>query len=531
MTSVDRRVPDAGEVGRVMAEVLGVPRVEPDDDFFSLGGDSLHAVRIAQRLSSRMGARVPLATLLTYPTAASLASRLALLAAPEEAAGPRNPPAAAAGAGAVDGALSYAQRRVWILHELRPARADHLIRLSADLHGAVDPARFAASWSAVVARHAALRTRFDGTGTESVSTVDPVASRVASCLDLRALPAAERDGLVAERVESMRRACADLRSGGLLRVLLVRLGDASYRLELVVHHIVCDGWSLSILLRDFLAAYLDGGLPAQNPAAGYGDYVRWEREMAAPSWPRWVAALGERLRPLPDDPRFPGERPGGGSRQDAQRAAEIAVDAAPALAALLAHATRTSRRTTLAVALAALSILVARLTGQEDLLVAVPLAGRGQPEHEDIVGLFVNTGVARMSIVDVQDLAEVLRRAQDEVNLLLESQAVPFDELLRHLNVRRADATAPLARIGLAVQNYDRPHAVPKAAGFSWTFHEVPEQESKFDLGFTLDASADRLRLLVTYRADLFPAPAVEQWAAQYLTVLRLVLDSIPSTR
>ena len=517
MTAVGLHDMDANEIAQLIADVLDIDKVAPEETLFALGGDSLQAVRLAQRLSRRLGRRIPPGVVLSHPSALQLAGQLALIAGAEPAAAPEpesSPPADADLAGLSP--LSAAQRRVWILHEMRPDRADHVIRASAAIRGQVDARRFIATWVEVAARHHALRTRFVRRDRDILSTVDAVPARLVQYLDLVPVRDEARTALLRERIDRIR-GPMNPETGPLTRILLARIAPQSYQLEMAIHHLVCDGWSTSILARDFLSLYIRKPLPA---VTSYADYVQRESRDAAAQHSA-IEMLRDRLLPLPDELRFAEETR---SASPDPAAGEIDLEASRPISDAFIRALSASRYTALTFGLAALGILIARLTGQEDFLVAVPLAGRTEPEHDDVVGLFVNTGIARVAIRGAANLADVLDYLQREVGILLDHQSVPFDALVNSVRSRRPDGTAPLARVAFAVQNYRRPPCPPAEAGFTWEFRELPEIESKFDLGFTLAPSADQLRLLVTYRSALFTPDTVQRWADQYLSALSHVL-------
>lgn len=508
----------------VFAEVLDAPDLTPDSDFFVHGGNSLLAIRVAGRVGRRLGRQVPPAGVLKHPTPDLLAAHLE-----EEFRGGGAPPIPAPRAGAeADRRPSTAQERVWLLHQLDPDRLDHLVTVALDVDGTVDPAAFTAAWTAVVRRHEALRSRFVKADDDRVAVVvDAEAAPEISVLDLARFPAPVRDRLADERVRLLRTTPVRLDTGPLARFALLRLADRRYRIELAVHHIVCDGWSLDTLLADFLDAYgraLAGRSPAlPPPAVSFADYVAWERDVESSRWPDMAVRLARRFADRPADLPLPVDPVAVPAHEDGD---DVTVHAPPGLAAAVERARTSFGHTALTFHLTALGVLLARITGVDDLVVAVPVAGRAQTEHEDLVGLFVNTALARVRLGGTSDVRVLLDRNRDEVDELVDCQTFPFDRLVDLLGARRTGTRVPLARVSLAVQNFDDPGTPAPELGFTWQFRDPPERQSKFDLAFTV-SDTDGLRLTVTYRPSLFRRATVAAWAGQYLVALEHVVRGV----
>ncbi|MFB6888197.1 condensation domain-containing protein [Kitasatospora sp. NPDC056327] len=528
-----------GTATAALREVLDVPQVPPRANFFALGGNSLLAVRVAGRLSRALGRRVPATAVLDHPTAQELAGHLAATGpaagppagpAPAPAAGRREDPGTAAG-GPRRFPLSAAQRRVWLLHAVDADRLDHLVTASFDVTGDFDPALARAAWTRVVERHEALRVRLelpDGEGAEPVQVVEPGPLTGFGYLDVAPLPAEVGRRLLAERVRLLRGTPLPLDTGPLSRVVLVRTAVSRYRLELVVHHIVCDGWSLGILVADFLDAYRAAAAGAGGPAdpgPRFSDHVRWEREEESARWPALAERVARRFAdrpetlPLPEDP-LPVDPHADGD--------DVVLPVPGALAGALARAGAETGHTRLTLGLAALGVLLHRISGAEDVLVAVPMAGRVRPEDERTVGLFVNTAVARVRLAGVRDVRELLARVRLEAAEALECQTYPFDRLVSLLGAARDGTRMPLARVSLAVQDFAGSPGPDPSLGFRWVEEDPAERQSKLDLAFGLSGGgAARPSLTVTYRPSLFRRPTVQAWAEQYLLALDRVTGAV----
>ncbi|QES47484.1 hypothetical protein DEJ50_06245 [Streptomyces venezuelae] len=532
----------------VLREVLDLPQVDPQANFFSLGGNSLLAVRVAGRLGRALGRRVPVTAVLDHPTAQALAGHLAAdrpEPEPVPVAAPAGPVAADAAADATTDAvgvthphphpdphrypLSAAQRRIWLLHDVDPDRLDHLVTVSLEVTGEFDPIVARTAWHRVARRHEALRTRFeppaDGSE-EPLQVVEGEPLTEFTFLDTVRFPEAVRTRVVEERIRLLHRTPLPLGSGPLSRVALLRTAPARFRLELVVHHIVCDGWSLAILLDDFLEAYrrVRAGEPGPGPSPSrFAEHVRWERETESARWPALADRVAGRFAgrpeplPLPADPVPVDEHADGD---------DVSVPLPASLTAALARAGTEGGHTRLTLALAALAVLLRRVSGADDLVVAVPVAGRVRPEDEGTVGLFVNTALARIRLAGVTDVHTLLARARAEVAEVLDCQTYPFDRLVGRLGVPRDGTRMPLARVSLAVQDFAESPGPGPGLGFRWVEHDPAERQSKLDLAFSLTGGGSGARqqtLTVTYRPSLFRRPTVRAWAEQYL----LALDNV----
>ncbi|MFJ8692610.1 condensation domain-containing protein [Streptomyces roseolilacinus] len=519
----------------VLREVLGVPEVLPDDDFFALGGNSLLAVRVAGRLSRVVQRRVPVTAVLDHPSARALADTLSPApgARIPDTEGDRAAPAVAPHGPAVGtdvrNPLTAAQRRVWLLHAVDPERIDHLVTSSFRITGAFDPAVARTAWTSVVRRHEALRTRFEEDDGETVQIVDPEPLTDFRYLDLTALDEAVAARVVSEQVRLQRGTPLDLVTGPPARVLLLRTAPDTYRLEVVVHHIVCDGWSVAVLFDDFLDAYratVRGEPEAPPPAHRFSDHVRWEREVESRRWPGMTERVARRFEgrtdhlPLPVDPRDVDEHEDGD---------DVELPVPPEVSAALAGIGKVTGYTRLTPALAALGILLHRISGTDDVLIAVPVSGRVRPEDEATVGLFVNTALARVRLAGARDVPKLLARVHEEVQEVLDCQTFPFDHLVSRLAPHREAGRMPLVRVSLAVQDFAEPAAPPPGLGFGWEWSDPPERQSKLDLAFSLwggGAGAAERSLTITYRPSLFRRSTVEAWGEQYLVALGRVCDA-----
>ncbi|MEV5735713.1 amino acid adenylation domain-containing protein [Streptomyces sp. NPDC052292] len=507
-------------VTEVWSEVLGVERVGAHDDFFALGGHSLLATQVVSRLRRRLGADVPVRTLFSAPTPALLAAAVTDL----DAAGTGRIPAAPRDNGPQP--LSFAQQRLWFLDQLEPGRAEYLLPFAFRIHGPLDLDALNAAFTAVVARHEILRTRFgtDAAGSP-VQLIDPPRPVRALVRDLRgAGDAAAREAALAEALREDGLRPVDLGAGPVLRALLVRLAAEESVLAVTVHHIAFDGWSVGVLARELSARYAEAvsdrsGTAAPEPLpVQYADYAVWQRAWlsGAPlerQLDYWREKLGG-LEPLelPTDHARPAERGGRG---------EVVRFTVPAEVAARARTVSAESGASLFMTLlAAFQLLLARYSGQRDIAVGTPIAGRNRAETEDLIGFFVNTLVLRTNLSGDPAFTELLARVKDTALGAYDHQDLPFERLVEELAPDRDLSRNPLFQTMFALQNTPGADAW-NLPGLSAEPVEIPVRDAKFDLSMYLAEAADgTLDGAVVYADDLFTEDTARRLAGHFTNLL-----------
>jgi amino acid adenylation domain-containing protein len=571
------RLGEAGEVRagerRPGAEPAAAPApawVSIDDDFFALGGHSLLATRLVSRVRDTFGVELPVRAVFEAPTVAALAERLRGARATEggTAGVPppplvRRQPAAGPAAPADIAPLSFAQERLWFLAQLEPESTAYHIGVAARLRGRLDVAALAAALGEVVRRHEALRTVFGRAGqtagaaagegggpavaasrpVQRILPPSPATLPALARLDLAVLPAGRREEEAAAVAGRWCERPFDLEKGPLLRPLLVELGTGESLLVLALHHIVADGWSMGVLLRELGALYLAAAAARAPGAAGpdragardgasapdaglaplaiqYADFACWQRQWLSGEeldrqlayWQRQLAGLAQLDLPV-DRPPAPAAEVGAGAEQGAgagsgaagqapaRRAARRPLDLSAELAAGIAALSRREGVTPFMALLAGVQALLGRYTGQADVAVGSPIANRNRAEIEPLIGLFVNTLVLRTGVGGDPSGRELLGRVREAALGAYAHQDLPFEKLVERLAPERDLLGTPLFRVLVAVQGgLWRPLALP---GLELSPEAVPGRTAKFDLSLTwMPESGWRGEL--EYRRDLF---------------------------
>ncbi|MEU7739320.1 amino acid adenylation domain-containing protein [Nonomuraea sp. NPDC049158] len=493
------------QVARIFGDVLRIGDVGADDDFFALGGHSLLATQVIARLAAA-GTTVPLRTLFGQPTVAGFAATLeGLPDSPGLSLAPRPsgtlPP------------LSAGQERLWFLHRLDPGDASYNMYIVRRLRGPLDPEALRRALTALLDRHESLRTRFPEVDGRPVAVVEH-AGRPADIELLDAGDETEARALVAARTN----APLDLGAAPPLRITLIRLGGDDHVLCVVLHHIIADGWSITVLLDDLARLYAGSGSLAPL-AVQHGDVARWQREQdgsAALEYWRERLADPPTLALHTDRPHQPG--PGRGDFH--------LLDIPDDLAKALDATARRQRSTLFMVLLAAYQVLLARHTGQTDILVGSPTAGRDRVELEPIIGYLSTTLVLRGDLSGDPTLDELLARTRRTVLEAMAHQDVPFERLLAELDIERDVTRKPMFQTMLTLNSQTADGERDRLADdLEMSYFDDGYRQAKFDLVVEAWRAPGRLRVAFGYDAGLFDAETVAGLAERFAVLLRGIAD------
>ncbi|WP_405885118.1 non-ribosomal peptide synthase/polyketide synthase [Streptomyces sp. NBC_01384] len=516
------RTPQEQILCALFAEVLGLPRVGIDDDFFDLGGHSLLATRLVSRVRATLGVELELRSLFRTPTPAGLAAGLGNAGTARQALvpQPRREPMP----------LSFAQRRLWFLQQFGTPSATYHMPLALRLSGDLDRAALSAALADVVARHETLRTVFPHTaGVPHQRVLD--AAEAAVPLAVRAVGEAEVPALLREAAVR----AFDLTSELPLRAELFEVAPQEHVLLLVMHHIAGDGWSMDPLARDLAAAYAtrrSGAAPAWPPLpVTYRDYTLWQHEIlgdehdADSAFARQVAYWTEALAGLPDQLQLPVDRPRPAAMTYRGDLLDVRIDAE--LHAALVELARRTGTSLFMVLQAGLAALYTRLGAGTDIPIGSPIAGRTDEALDDLVGFFVNTLVLRTDTSGDPTFAELLGRVRETALSAYAYQDVPFEHLVEVVNPSRSLSHHPLFQTGLVVQN--APGGDFELPGLRATGMTVPTGTSRLDLTFGLaerhgpDGAPAGLSGAVEFSADLFDRSTVEALFTRWTRLLTAV--------
>ncbi|MFE2723395.1 amino acid adenylation domain-containing protein [Kitasatospora sp. NPDC059327] len=424
--------------------------------------------------------------------------------------------------------LSFAQRRLWILDRLQPGSTEYLVTASLRLRGPLDRAALHTALDGIQHRHEVLRTRYPVVDGEPVQVIEAPGRVPLAEEDLTALDRATATARLADLATGARRP-VDLAEGPVFSVVLARLTPREHVLLLTVHHIACDGWSEDLLVRELAERYDDAvaGRPARTPelAVQYADYAVWQRERLSDGALRrrldhWTERLAG-LAPL----ELPTDRPRPPVRDAAGALVPLAVpaDTAGRLTALA----REQGATPFMALLAAHAVLLGRWSGQRDIAVGSPVAGRDRAEVQDLVGLFLNTLVLRVDLTGRPTFAELLRQVRESALDAYGHQEVPFERLVEELAPERDPARTPLFSSMLLWQDAAGAPAPAAMGGLTSERLPVGESTAKFDLTVGLAEQPDgSLAGSVNYATALFDRATAERFAAQFARLLESAVST-----
>ncbi len=466
------------------------------------------------------GVDLPLRRVFEHPTLASLARHIDQVRADEVGA---TRPARSVELRPVprdaDLPLSFAQERLWFLDRLEPGGSSYNMPLALAVRGGLSPAALEAALAEVVRRHESLRTTFGEAGGRAVQRIAPPAPVPLPRVDLSGLPEAARRGELARWIEEDVRRPFDLTRGPLLRATLFQVGG-EHALMVNMHHIVSDGWSLGVLVRELTSAYPAALRGERSPLpelpVQYADFAVWQRGwLQGEELERQVAYWRERLAGAPtldlptDRPRPPVQSFRGATRS-------FAVE--PGLARELAELGRRHGATLFMTLLAGFVVLLRRLTGQDDLVLGSPIAGRNQLATEGLIGFFVNSLVLRNDASGDPGFALLLERVRNAALGAFAHQDLPFERLVDELRPERHLSHNPLFQVMFALQNAPlEPIDLP---GVSLAPLAMEMATAKFDLGLTFAEADGGLAAALDYATDLFDGATASRMAGHVLTVL-----------
>ena len=502
------------------AEVLGLPRVGMEDDFFALGGHSLLGTRFIAALRAATLVDLPLRALFEAPTASGLAARI------EEARRDRSaqilPIDRAPRTAAMP--MSSAQQRLWFLQRLDPGSAAYNVPASFHLSGPLDRESLRRAFEALVERHEGLRTVFGAAHGKPFQQILAPWQFELPGIDLGPLAGADKKARIAAACVEEAKRPFDPTAAPPWRATLFVVSPTEHVLLLNVHHLVADGWSMGILFRELSALYASFAREEEPrlppPSLQCADHAAWQQralggEIEARDLAYWKRQLAG-LAPL----ELPTDRPR--PRVQGSRGARVPAVLPPELAVALRTLARRHGATLFMVLMAGAQVLLSRHARQGDVAVGTPIAGRTRRELEGVVGFFANTLVLRCELGDDPTFAELLGRVREVTLDAHDHQDLPFERLVEALEPGRDLSRQPLFQVMLVLQNAGMDP--PAFEGLDVVMEPLDTGTAKFDLTLSIHErrgdEAGALRGTLEYNADLFDHATAERMAAHWRTLL-----------
>ncbi|HKT49921.1 MAG TPA: amino acid adenylation domain-containing protein [Candidatus Angelobacter sp.] len=497
-------------------ETLNINHAGIHDDFFDLGGQSLLAMQVVARVRNIFQIDLPLRALFENRTIAGLAEYINRTRDQQHVA---LPPLGHA-ARETDPPLSYAQQRLWFLDQLEAHSAAYNMSFGCCLSGELDTEILYISLNEIVRRHEVLRTSFPAINGKPTQRISRDLTLPIDEVDLSSLPREEREKEIQLLIRAESAVGFDLAQGPLLRVKLVRSAERKHVLLLTMHHIVGDGWSSGIMLREFsqlYAAYIQGnGSPLPELKLQYTDFAIWQRDwlqgqLLAGQTSYWRQQLAE-TEPLelPLDYTRPAIESNAGAMLPWTLPDELSTE--------LRTLTRKEGVTLFMTLLAGFQLLLSRYSGQNDISIGTPIAGRRWLETEDLVGFFVNTLVLRTQLDDDFSFVELLHRVRQITLDAYQHHDVPFEKLVEELHPERDLSRSPLFQVMLAFENVlQNKMDLP---GLTLTQIEVGSGLAKFDLLLRVDDVGSTVQGALIYRTELFAESTMQRLLTHFTNLL-----------
>ena len=503
-------------------EVVSVPGVGRRDNFFALGGSSLSAVRLEFAIREHFGIELSFRELFEHPELAAQATliatkeRLVELPAIEKVARDGRPLA-----------LSFAQQRLWLIDQLTPGGTQYNMPLALHLIGQLDVEALKKSLDAIVARHEVLRTVYAISDSgEPHQCIRELESIPFSITDLRDIPPASRAKRMRELAEAEANKPFDLRQDSMLRLAVLVLGVEEHVLLLTMHHIASDGWSQNVLVEEFVTLYqaLQDGKPPTLPSlpVQYADFAHWQRgwlqgevlDRQLNYWLRQLAALPQVHRVPTDFPRRAVQK-FAGSVHDQQFGKSLSEQL---------QALSVAQGSTLFMTLqTAFAALLARYSGETDIVMGTAIANRAQPQFASLIGFFVNTLVLRSDLSGNPSFTALLRRNRLMALGAFEHQHIPFEMLVDKLQPERSFSHSPLFQIMFTLQS-SQDQSKLALPGLRMQVLEAEQHTAKFDLTLAMHDGAEGLRASWEYCTELFCPQTIANIADGFAQLLAAVV-------
>ncbi|TGN99812.1 thioester reductase, partial [Candidatus Thiomargarita nelsonii] len=522
-TGTQPKTPTEDLLAGLMAHVLKRQTINRDDNFFELGGHSLLATQLIARIRDSFQIELSVRTIFEHPQLSTLATAI------EAATRMVSLPAIEVQSSDSPKILSFAQQRLWFLNQFEENNsATYNMPVALQLSGQLDSAALQQSLHWMQERHTSLRTYFPmkaGQATVQIQAIDQI--ETLPIHDLRLLTDEELRSEIQSRANSHAVAPFDLAQGPLFKAQLLQLNEEQSVLLLNMHHIISDGWSMGVFIRDWKQAYTafaQSEQPSLPPLLiQYSDYAAWQHQwLQGQVLQQQVEYWHQQLTGSPELLELPTDKPR--PAQQSYQGAFYAQHLSPALSQKITTLSRQAGVSDFMTLLASFNILLSRYSRQNDICVGSPIANRTLSQTEELIGFFVNTLVLRNQLKPQQSFTDLLLETRQSCLEAYAHQDIPFEMLVEQLQPTRSLSHHPLFQVMFVLQNNES--AELELPGLDITVLNAEYPIAKFDLTLSMEEQDGQFHCVWEYATDLFEAKTIERMAGHFEVLLTAIVDN-----
>ena len=515
------RTPEEELLANIWAEVLEVPQVSVHDNFFDVGGHSLLATQVTSRIKTVFNLDLPVRSIFEWPTVAELAQEIATMTA--AVSGARSVPAGMRVSRDGPLPLSFAQQRLWFLHQLEPHSTVYNMHTALHIRGPLNIPAFKQTINEIIRRHEVLRTIFETREAEPFQIILPPQQQEFSTIDLRHLHAEERLTRTQQLAAIELRRPFDLAQTPPFRMSLMMVSEDEHLVTFTMHHVVADGWAMGLLIKEMTILYESFSRNEPSPlpelSLQYADFASWQREwLQGEVLDTQLDYWKQRLAGAPAALELPTDRPRPATQTYHGSSATLALSRS--LSEALKELSKAEGATLFMTLLAAYNILLHRYTNQADILVGTDVANRNRREIEPLLGFFINQLVMRTDLSGDPTFRELLGRVREISLEAYAHQDLPFEKLVEAVQPERHLSRSPLFQTKLLLQNF--PTSVLDLRELTLTFLDIERNSSPFDLVLAM-TDGDYLTGWLQYSTELFDESTIKRMLKHYETLLEAI--------